>query len=700
MADVAHFDLVIIGSGPAGEKAATQAAYFGKKVAVVERMPDVGGACVHTGTLPSKSLRETALYLTGFRRRQLYGMKLQLDRKQSLRKLTGRLRDVITKSVHQIQRNLERHQVTLISGNAAFESAHELAVTTADGTVRRVSAEFFLIATGSSPLPPRGIPFQDKDLVDSDRVLDLDRIPTSLAVVGGGVIGCEYACIFAALGTRVTVIEGRDRLLGSVDGEMSSAMKIALERLGGEVLLGDAVESMERILNKKTNALRLRLKSGRVLVADKVLSSAGRAGNTKGLGLERAGVTLDDRGRLVVNEQFRTNVPNIYAAGDVIGFPALASTSMEQGRVAVCCAFGFAFKQKMSAMIPYGIYTIPEIGMVGLTEEDCKAKNIDYEVGRARFENNARGKISGEIDGMVKLVFDAKTKELLGAHIIGQDATDLVHIPQFVMSRGGTIDEFIDAVFNYPTLSECLKYAAYDGLQKLARRVSAPLVQTSPSLPPGARPWFVGLDLTDPFATDARPVVLAVMDRWRRIRFATWTFCEDGLGAIPDEVARDGFVLALDGPQGVPADGRKLRACEEALLAHEVVPGTPHGSLKLFRVLREQLKASRLFLLGEGPAEKSALMEVDADDLFTRWLGKSLTRKTMPQRRRQRFDILRGFGIDLPVDAAAVTHDQLDAAASAFAAYLWAKREAKELGAPPVFDEKSGFLREGLIVSV
>ena len=470
MSTTETFDLVVIGSGPAGEKGAVQAAYFGKKVALVEKAERVGGACVHTGTLPSKTLRETALYLTGFQRRELYGMKLDFDREASVRRLTGRLRTVTAEQVAQISRNLDRHGVTVIHGAAEFASWHEIAVHDPSSTTRRLTAPIFLIATGSSPLRPAGVPFDDCDVEDSDTILDLDRIPHTLAVVGGGVIGCEYACIFAALGTRITIIEGRPALMGFLDHEMSDSLRMGLERDGHQVRLGDAVSSIERIPGQ---SLRISLKSGAALLVDKVLYSAGRAGNTKGLGLDRAAVTMDEKGRILVNEHFQTSAPHVYAAGDVVGSPALASVSMEQGRVAMCHAFDIAYKTKVSDLTPSGVYTIPEISMAGATEEDLTKKGVPFEVGRARFAENARGQITGEKDGLLKLVFEVPSKKLLGVHIIGESATELIHIGQMVMTSGGTIDVFIDSVFNFPTLSESYKYAAYDGLGRLARRATS-----------------------------------------------------------------------------------------------------------------------------------------------------------------------------------------------------------------------------------
>jgi NAD(P) transhydrogenase len=461
------FDLVVIGSGPAGEKGAAQAAYFGKKVALVEKAPALGGASVHTGTLPSKTLRETALYMTGFQRRSLYGMSLEVDKDASLRQLMGRLRTVTEQQVTQINRNMDRHGVTVVRGEAAFVSPNEVDVGASDGGTRRLRAPYFLVAPGSSPHRPAGVPFDDPDVEDSDTILDLDRIPLSLAVVGGGVIGCEYACLFGALGTAIIVIEGRGSLLGGLDGEMSIGMKTALERGGHEVMLGDAVEAITRIPG---GPLRIALKSGKVLQVDKILYSAGRAGNTKGLGLDKAGLTLDARGRIGVNEHFQTAQPHIYAAGDVVGNPALASVSMEQGRVAACHAFGIPYKTHVAPLTPFGVYTIPEISMVGATEEELKAKAVPYEVGRARYESNARGQIIGETDGALKLLFDPATKKLLGVHIIGDRATELIHIGQMVMSTGGSIDVFIDSIFNFPTLAELYKYAAYDGLGRLAKR--------------------------------------------------------------------------------------------------------------------------------------------------------------------------------------------------------------------------------------
>ena len=479
--DTERFDLVVIGSGPAGEKGAVQAAYFGKKVALCEKAPEVGGACVHTGTLPSKTLREAALYVTGFQRRNLYGMTLDIDRDASLRQLMGRLHAVTGQQVTQISRNLDRHGVAIVSGVAELVGPQEVLVRPkgSNAATRRLLGDAILIATGSSPFRPPGVPFDDPDVEDSDTILDLDRIPLSLAVVGGGVIGCEYACLFAALGTRITVIEGRDSLMGFLDGEMSRGLRTALEREGHQVLLGDAVLGIERI---KGGPLHVALKSGKRLEVDKVLYSAGRAGNTAGLGLERAGVKLDAKGRILVDEHFQTSAPRVYAAGDVVGNPALASVSMEQGRVAICHAFGFPYKTKVSPLTPFGVYTIPEISMVGATEDDLRARGVAYEVGRAAYHDNARGQIIGEPYGAMKLLFAPDTKELLGVHIIGDRATELVHIGQMVMEHEGSIDVFIDGVFNVPTLSEIYKYAAYDGLGRLAQRAGrSPTVGTPPA---------------------------------------------------------------------------------------------------------------------------------------------------------------------------------------------------------------------------
>ncbi len=709
MAEVESFDLVVIGSGPAGEKGAALAAWSGKRVAVVERMKQVGGACVHTGTMPSKTLRETALYLTGFRRRQLYGMTLKLDKGKGVRQLMGRLRDVTERQVHQIRRNFERNAISLYKGVASFEDANTVVVHSDEGETR-LRADYFLVATGSSPVPPRGITFDAPDVVDSDRLLDLDRIPRTMAVVGGGVIGCEYACLFAALGTEVTLIEGRDRLLGFIDYELSSAVKIALERMGGEVLLGDAVESIMRVPGARTNALRMTLKSGTVLRTDKILFSAGRAGNTRGMRLEELGVSVDERGRIAVDEHFRTSVPHVYAAGDVVGNPALASTSMEQGRIATAHMFDIPFKRTMSPIVPYGIYTIPEIAYVGATEEELKARNIPYEIGRARYENNARGQITGEHDGMLKLLFDPETLRLLGAHIIGADATELIHLAQFVLAREGTIEEFIDAVFNFPSYSDCYKYAALDGLQRLRRESAKPQMTCPMPTLPAARPWFVGIDLADPARAGAYPVVVAVMDRHKRIRFGTWTYNEEGQGLIPGDIQPDGYVLAINGPQGLPRPGAKKRICEELLL--ELAPraakgglrghiaASPEGSVKLFSTLRKELNRCGLQVLGEGPPDRAALIEVDPDHLYMKLLGKSPAKKTTAQGRRQRYDLLRGLGIELPMDAQAITHDQLDAAAAAYGAYIWATGQAQRIGEKPYWDAEAGVLREGWIISV
>jgi NAD(P) transhydrogenase len=654
-AQVESFDVVVIGSGPGGEKAAAQAAYFGKRVAVVERAPEVGGASVHTGTLPSKTLRETALYLTGFRRRELYGMSLRLDRKKSLRQLVGRLKDVTDRQTHQIRRNLDRHGVTLISGSAAFEDARTLAVRNAAGEIERLlSAEVFLIATGSSPSPPRGISVDDPDVVDSDRILNLDRVPTSLTVVGGGVIGTEYACLFAALGSRVVLVEGRDRLLAGIDEELSTVIQLSLERMGAQVLLGDAVESIERDPAARTNALRLRLKSGRKVRADKLLFSAGRTGNTRGMNLEKIGVELNERGHIRVDEHYRTTAPGIYAVGDVIGFPALASTSMEQGRLAMCHAFGIAYKTSMSPFLPYGIYSVPEISSIGPSEQELKEKGIDYEVGRARFENNARGQITGDAEGLIKLLFDPKTKKLLAAHILGEGATELIHIPMFIMASGGTIDVFIDAVFNFPTFSEAFKYAAYDGLQRLSRRNAppAPARERGALLEPATRAAFVGVDLSRSAGKPGGLSAVCVMDRWRRCRFSTWSYDAEATGLLPEGAEDAGFVLALAIKGG--GDGQIERALRRA----------EHG------------------ILSEVPEPEVEVVLTRPGALWRRWARGH--RIGGAAARRKRYEILRAQGLELPVGIAAIHDDQLDAAAAAYTAYLWATKQVESKGAEVV----------------
>lgn len=655
--DIERFDLVVVGSGPGGEKGAAQAAYFGKRVALVERSPEVGGASVHTGTLPSKTLRETALYLTGFQRRALYGMSVRLDRKKSLRQLVGRLQEVIERQTRQIRRNLDRHGVALVRGQASLEDAHTVAVRDAGGDVlRRLRGEVILIATGSSPSAPRGISTNDRDVVDSDRILNLDRVPTSMTVVGGGVIGTEYACLFAALGTRITLVEGRDRLLGGTDEELSTAIQLSLERMGSEIILGDAVESIARDRKARSDALRLTLKSGRRIRADKLLFSAGRTGNTSGLNLEAAGVKLSERGHILVDEHFRTATPGIYAVGDVIGAPALAATSMEQGRVAMCHAFGIAFKTAMSPYVPFGIYSIPEISTIGPSEQELQAMKVPYEVGRARFENNARGQITGDTDGMVKLLFDPSTKKLLAAHIIGDDATELIHEPMFVMAAGGGIDAFIDAVFNFPTLSESFKYAAYDGLQRLAARRGAEVGKEPhrhSRYSPATRRWFLGVALPGgpPAAGDL--VTLCRMDRWRRCRFESWKFDSSGAGLLAERADEEGYLVALG--------------------------GEPAARAPLLAGLRKR---------GAGIAGSCA--DVQTDVVLVRpaslWASVRLRGRGEAAKRRQRYEMLRSKGLELPTGASEVSDGQLDAALSALAGYLWATGQAGLLAGTVVLD--------------
>jgi NAD(P) transhydrogenase len=646
-----RFDLVVIGSGPAGEKAAAQAAYFGKRVAVVERSPEPGGASVHTGTLPSKTLRETALYLTGFRRRELYGMKVHLDRQKSLRQLVGRLKQVEEMQTRQIQRNLDRHGIEVVRGSGRLLDPRTVEVADPSGAaVRRVSGEAIVIATGSSPASPAGISMRDRDVVDSDRILDLDRVPSTMTVVGGGVIGTEYASLFAALGTRIVVVEGRDRLLAGVDEELSAAIQLSLERMGAEILLGNAVTRVERLPGRQRNGLRLSLQSGGTQRADKVLFSAGRIGNSAGLGLESVGVEVTDRGHIRVDEHFQTSVEKVYAVGDVIGFPALAATSMEQGRVAACHAFAIEYKKALAPLLPFGIYSIPEISYVGSSEQELKAKGTAYEIGRARFENNARGQITGDFDGFIKILFDPASRRLLGAHVFGEHATELVHVPLFVMQAGGTIDAFIDAVFNFPTLTEGFKYAAYDGLQRLARATGSRPAESTPRTigPPATRPWFIGVALGARVG-DQRPLVVCEMDRWRRCRFRSSTLEPTADGLLAAEVEKEGFMLSVEEDDGAA----------EVLSA---LTRRGHG------------------VLGSAPDEHVEVAVARLASFWNAWSRGEKPSRAPGAERRRRYEALRAHGLELPVGDAAVYGDELDAAACAYAAYLWATGQAGRVG--------------------
>jgi NAD(P) transhydrogenase len=462
-----HFDLVVIGAGPAGEKGAAQAAYFGKKVCIIERSPKPGGAAVNTGTIPSKTLRETALYFSGLRQRGLYGVDLRVKHDITISDFMYRERAVVESAWALIDENLKRHQVTVLQGAAKVVNPTTVAVTRYGQPDRLVTGDAILVATGSHPQQPTGVEVDGTIIVDSDSLLTLQKIPGRMVVIGGGVIGCEYACIFAALGVKVTIVNSKSRLLAHLDAEVGDALRRQItSRLGVSVHVDAEVKEMAI----EGQHARVLLSDGTELHSDVVLFSAGRVGNTAGLGLEALGVRCNQRGFVQVDEHYRTAVPSVYAAGDVIGFPALASTAMEQARVAVCHAFDLKYKQEVSAVLPYCVWTIPEIGTVGETEDALITRGASYEVGRASYRTNPRGQILGETEGFVKLLFSPDDQRVLGVSIVGESAGELIHLAASVMTFDGTIDYFIQGVFNYPALADTYKYAAYDGLQALARR--------------------------------------------------------------------------------------------------------------------------------------------------------------------------------------------------------------------------------------
>jgi NAD(P) transhydrogenase len=453
------YDLIVIGSGPAGEKGAAQAAYFGKKVALVEKAPALGGAAANTGTLPSKTLRETALYLSGFRQRGMHGVTLSMADRVTARDFLFHQHNVTAAERARIQTNLERHKVDQYQGFAAFTDPHTVSVTPDSGPAVTLTANVFLIATGSRPHRPGNFPFEDPRVYDSDTILGIGDIPGTMLIAGGGVIGCEYACLFQALGVQVALVEGRDRLLQFLDGEISQALAASMSKMGIRLLLNETIETVE-----SGELLNVRLKSGKTAAVDSLLAASGRSGNTAGMNLEAIGVTPGSRGQLDVNAHYQTSVPHVYAAGDVIGFPALASTSMEQARVAMVHAFDLKYKSAVAPILPYGIYTIPECSVAGETEESLQKQNIPYVAGRARYENNPRGQIIGDRDGFLKLLFREDDMRLLGVSVIGEQATELVHIGLIALLQQATAELFIQTCFNYPTLSELYKYATYDAL--------------------------------------------------------------------------------------------------------------------------------------------------------------------------------------------------------------------------------------------
>ncbi len=461
------YDLLIIGSGPAGHRAAIQGAKLNKRVAVIERKSVVGGVSINTGTIPSKTLREAVLYLSGYRERGFYGASYAVKQKITIDDLLFRAHQVIRHEIDVTRHQLQRNGVEMINGMASFTDPHTVRIDLPDGHSQlSASAEKIIIAAGTETTRDSHIPFDGRRIFTSDDILGLDRLPKTLAVIGAGVIGCEYASMLAALGVRVTLIDKRPQLLPFVDGEISDALAYLLRENRVTLRLGEEVAGLEIVEDGNCGHVAIHLASGKEVTSEKALYSIGRTGATARLNLQMAGIEPDGRARLTVNEYYQTKTPHLYAVGDIIGFPSLASTSMEQGRLATCHAFGVEAKS-VPELFPYGIYTIPEISMVGRNEEELTAAEVPYEVGKARYREIARGQIIGDNTGLLKLIFHASTRELLGVHIIGEGASELVHIGQAVLAYQGKVDYFINTVFNYPTLAECYKTAAFDGINRL-----------------------------------------------------------------------------------------------------------------------------------------------------------------------------------------------------------------------------------------
>jgi NAD(P) transhydrogenase len=463
---MSDFDVLVLGSGPGGQKAAIAAAKLGRRVGLVERRNMIGGVCINTGTIPSKTLREAVLYLTGMSQRELYGQSYRVKEEITISDLTARTNHVVGREVDVIRSQLSRNHVTLLPGLGRFRDQDTVLVSDGSGQERVVTADKIVIATGTVPARPSSVDFDGQTIIDSDGILGLDRVPRSMIVVGAGVIGIEYASMFAALGTKVTVIEQRMKMLEFCDTEVVEALKYHLRDLAVTFRFGETVAAVNRYAQGTVTILE----SGKKIPADTVMYSAGRQGMTEELNLPAAGLAADNRGRIKVDEYFRTEVDKIYAVGDVIGFPALAATSMEQGRLAAHHACGEPVHE-MHELQPIGIYTIPEISYIGRTEDQLTQDRIPFEVGVSRYRELARGQIIGDSYGVLKLLVSPDDRSLLGVHVFGTGATELVHIGQAVMGCGGTVDYLVDAVFNYPTLAESYKVAALDAMNKI-RQIS------------------------------------------------------------------------------------------------------------------------------------------------------------------------------------------------------------------------------------
>lgn len=452
------YELIVIGTGPAGEKAAVKAAYFGHKVAIIEKNEQCGGAGVFTGTLPSKTLKETSLYISGKYEKGLYGIERDLSREATVEDFLFRKNFVCASFGKEVYDNLVRHSVSLYHGTASFEDPHTIRVGD-----HFLYGDYIIIATGSYPYHPPHIPFDAVRVHDSDTILDIKRFPASLCIVGAGVIGCEYATIFATMGTKVYLVNDKEQILPFVDNEISTELVAQMQTSGVEILFNTSIETVS-----PENEVCVKLKNGRTLDVDMFLFAAGRSGNTKALNLEKIGIKTDKREAISVDNHYRTSIPHIFAVGDVIGFPALASTSMDQGRVAVAHIFHTQDLDHISTVVPYGIYTIPEISMAGMTEEEARETPITYCIGKSRYEDMARGRIMGARSGFLKLVFDRSTLQILGVHIIGNIASELIHYGVALVEDHKTLYHIIGEVFNFPTLHDLYKYAAYDGLGNLS----------------------------------------------------------------------------------------------------------------------------------------------------------------------------------------------------------------------------------------